>query len=109
MSPNNRPKATLKGAVLLAVTTYILASISILEFETAPDSNIKTSADALWWSFTTMITVGCEKYPVTVAGRVTGAVLSSVGVGLTGVYTAYVASFFIGGMSAPSGSDELVM
>ena len=95
----NRPKATLKAAFLLAITAFISGSIAILEVETTKDSNIKTPDDSLWWAFTTMITVGCEKYPVTPAGRVIGGMLSLVGVGLTGVYTACVASYFI---SAPA-------
>jgi voltage-gated potassium channel len=93
----DRPAATLKAACLLAVLTLIFSSIAILNCEDQADCNIKTADDALWWSFTTMITVGSEKYPVTDAGRVIGALLMVVGVALTGVYTAYVASYFIGG------------
>ena len=105
---HNPPKATLKGAVLVAIASYILASVLILQIETAPDSNIKTPNDALWWSFMNMITVGCEKYPVTDWGRLIGAVMSIIGVGLTGIYTAYVASVFMSGLSAPTPNDEIL-
>ncbi len=92
---HNRPKATLKGAFLVAVATFMVSSVFILECESSEDANIKTPTDAVWWAFTTMITVGSEKFPVTDQGHAVGAILSIVGVGLMGVYTAYVASFFL--------------
>ena len=87
---------TLGSAVLIAILMMIFSSIAVLNFETAPDSNIKTAEDALWWAFTTVATVGYgDKYPVTTEGRIVAVLLITSGVGLFGVYTAFVASFFV--------------
>jgi len=88
---------TLGTAVLIAILMMIFSSIAVLNFETAPDSNIKTAEDALWWAFTTVATVGYgDKYPVTTEGRIVAVLLITSGVGLFGVYTAFVASLFVG-------------
>jgi len=94
---HNKPKATLKGAVLAAAIAYTTASVAILEFESGPDGHIKTTSDALYWSFMNMITVGCEYSPATWGGRVIAMILSVVGVALMGIFTAYVASLFLSG------------
>jgi voltage-gated potassium channel len=76
----------------------ISSSIAILELETAKESNIKTAEDALWWTYTTITTVGYgDKYPVTTEGRILAMVLMTFGVGFFGTFTAYVASIFVRG------------
>jgi voltage-gated potassium channel len=68
----------------------------VLKVEVAPDSNINTPSDALWWSFVTITTVGYgDYYPKTLLGRITAGVLMTAGVGLFGTLTAYVASYFV--------------
>jgi voltage-gated potassium channel len=65
--------------------------------EQVPTSNIHTASDALWWSFVTITTVGYgDTFPVTDAGRLLGAFLMAVGVGLFGTVTALFASWFMG-------------
>lgn len=92
----NKIKGTLTTVSLLAVIVLLFSSIAILQFETAPDSNIKTAEDAIWWSYTTITTVGYgDKYPVTTEGRIIAMVLMTVGVGLFGTFTAYVSSWFV--------------
>lgn len=92
----NRAKGTLTAVSILTILLVITSSISILQFETDPNSNIKTAEDALWWSYTTVTTVGYgDKFPVTTEGRIIAAVLMTAGVGLFGTFTAYVASLFI--------------
>ena len=52
----------------------IFSSIAILNVETAPESNIKTAEDAIWWAFVTITTVGYgDKFPVTTEGRIIAA------------------------------------
>lgn len=93
---SNRIKGTLTSAVMIALLMIIFSGIAILQVETAPNSNIKTAEDAIWWAYTTITTVGYgDKYPVTTEGRVIAMVLMTVGVGLFGTFTAYVASFFV--------------
>ncbi len=83
-------------ASIFAILMIIFSSISILEVETTPNANIKSAEDALWWSFSTITTVGYgDKYPVTTAGRLIGVVLMTAGVGLFGVFTGFIASWFV--------------
>lgn len=92
----NRAQGTLLTAVCIAVLTVILSSVAVLNFETDPASNIKTPEDAIWWAVSTLSTVGYgDKYPVTLEGRVTAVLLMTCGIGLIGIYTASVASFFL--------------
>lgn len=93
----NRAKGTLVSVMLLAFTLLVFSSILILDCEDVPEANIKTASDALWWSFASITTVGYgDKYPVTVGGRLIAAILMTVGVGLFGTLTAYMAATFVG-------------
>lgn len=92
----NRAKGTLTLVSTLTLLLVITSSISILQFETDVNSNIKTAEDALWWSYTTVTTVGYgDKFPVTTEGRLIAIVLMTAGVGLFGTFTAYIATLFI--------------
>lgn len=92
----NRAKGTFATVALISLVLTLFSSIAILNFETEPESNIKTPADALWWSFVTITTVGYgDKFPITHEGRIIAAVLMTAGVGLFGTFTGFVASFFM--------------
>jgi voltage-gated potassium channel len=92
----NKIQGTLTSVSLIAVLVLLFSSIAILQFETAPESNIKTAEDAIWWSYVTITTVGYgDKFPVTTEGRIIAAILMTVGVGLFGTFTAYVSSWFV--------------
>jgi voltage-gated potassium channel len=81
---------------IIAVLMLLFSTISILQFEKAPNSNIKTAEDAIWWSYATITTVGYgDKYPVTTEGRIVAMILMTVGVGLFGTFTAFVSSWFV--------------
>ncbi len=92
----NKTKGAFTTVLLVAVLVLIFSTIAILQVETAPNSNIKTAEDALWWSYTTIATVGYgDKYPVTTEGRIIACILMTVGVGLFGIFTAFLASWFV--------------
>lgn len=92
-----RTQGALTAAAIIAVLMIIFSSIAILQVEKDPNSNIKTAEDAIWWAYVTMTTVGYgDKYPVTTEGRIIAALLMTVGVGLFGTFTAYLASWFVG-------------
>jgi voltage-gated potassium channel len=92
----NKAHGTLQSALIIATLMIIFSSISILQVETDPNSNIATAGDALWWAFVTITTVGYGDYfPVTLEGRLIAAVLMTTGVGLFGTFTAFVASWFV--------------
>ncbi len=92
----NHMRGTFTFAVIVAFMLILFSSVLILEVETAPNSNIKTAEDALWWAYVTITTVGYgDLYPVTTEGRVVALVLMTAGVGLFGVFTGYLASWFV--------------
>lgn len=95
--------------ILLALLLIIFASISILQFENAPDSNIKTAEDAIWWAYVTITTVGYgDKFPVTTEGRIIGVVLMTAGVGLFGTFTGFVSSWFLADKKGERNNEEEV-
>jgi voltage-gated potassium channel len=84
--------------VLLAVLGVVLVcSAAELGFEQhAHGATIHNFGDALWWATVTVTTVGYgDEYPVSPGGRGVAVVLMLVGIGLIGVLTASVASYFI--------------
>ena len=72
----SRIQGTFKSVALIAVLMIIFGSISILQFEKSPESNIKSAEDAFWWAFVTITTVGYgDKFPVTSEGRIIAGLL----------------------------------
>jgi voltage-gated potassium channel len=92
--------------MVIAILMIIFSSIAILQVETDPNSNIKNAEDAIWWSFVTITTVGYgDKFPVTTEGRIIAAFLMTVGVGLFGTFTGFVASWFMGTNNKENGEN----
>ena len=71
--------------------------MAILRVEDGKEgANIQTASDALWWSYVSITTVGYgDRFPVTNTGRVIGAAVLAVGVGLFGVITGFLANLFL--------------
>lgn len=92
----NKAKGALTSVSVIAILLIIFSSIAILAVETDPKSNIKNAEDAIWWTYTTITTVGYgDKYPVTTEGRILAMILMTFGVGFFGTFTAYIASIFV--------------
>jgi voltage-gated potassium channel len=98
-----RAQAALLAAAFLVMLVLEIGSILVLGAERgAPNANITTGGDALWWAVVTVATVGYgDKYPVTAAGRLIGVLMIIVGVGLFGIFTGYLARMFL----APRAED----
>jgi voltage-gated potassium channel len=85
--------------VLLSVLTLVGVGAAVeLAFEQhAPGATIHGFGDALWWAIVTVTTVGYgDTAPVTAGGRGVAVVLMLTGIGLVGVLSATVASYFVG-------------
>lgn len=93
----NRAKGAFFSVAMISFVMIVFGSIAILQVEpSSPGANITNGADALWWAFVTITTVGYgDFYPVTTTGRVIAALLMTSGVGLFGTFTAYVANMFL--------------
>jgi voltage-gated potassium channel len=80
-----------------AAMAAALGSIAVLDAEQhATEANITTYSDALWWSATTVTTVGYgDRYPVTTEGRLIAVGLMLVDIALVGAITASVAAWMV--------------
>ncbi|MFV0457340.1 MAG: potassium channel family protein [Actinomycetales bacterium] len=100
---------SLAGKVLVYITfvttvAVFLGAVAALDAERdATDANITTFGDALWWSMTTVTTVGYgDRYPVTLEGRLVAVVLMVLGIGLVGSVIASVATWIMARAGHPS-------
>lgn len=86
-----------QSIVLAAGLLIFIGALAVLDAErNAPGALITSFPDALWWSITTLTTVGYgDLYPVTGMGRGVAAALMLVGISLLGVVTASIASWFL--------------
>jgi len=93
----NKMQTGLASIILTAFLLIIFCSIGVLICEQQdPTANIKTAGDAIWWSVTTISTVGYgDKYPITTEGRIVAMILMIGGIGLFGTLSGLAASFFV--------------
>jgi voltage-gated potassium channel len=99
---NRHVAGSLRGKVVTYVVgatglVLFIASLAILEAERGkPGANIETFGDALWWSASTVTTVGYgDQFPVTASGRLVAITLMLCGIALIGVVTATFASWLL--------------
>jgi voltage-gated potassium channel len=79
----------------VAVAVVGVGAIAIYVLEGGRNTAVGSIADALWWAVVTATTVGYgDVSPVTPEGRLVAVVLMITGIGVIGVFTATVASFF---------------
>lgn len=100
---SRRAESAIMASALVCLLTVILSSVAILEVERGAGGNIASAGDALWWTVTTITTVGYgDTYPVTQAGRVVAGVVMAAGIGLFGTLSGLIAAWFI----APAKRDS---
>jgi voltage-gated potassium channel Kch len=94
---SNRGGSALLSMIFLMILILEFGGVALLLVESeSPDANIKNAFDVLWYIYVTVTTVGYgDRYPVTNAGRAIGVVIMTIGVGLFGTLTAFLAHTFI--------------
>ena len=106
----NRTEGGVASVFLITFLVIIFSSVAILFAERTADAIITTAGDAVWWSITTITTVGYgDKYPVTSEGRIIAGFLMITGVGLFGTLSGVIASFFLGHHRDQQKKDEQLM
>jgi len=100
----DRAGSALYVLLLMGILVLQFGSLTMLAIEQyAPDANITTASDALWYTIVTISTVGYgDQYPVTDLGRICGTLIIVVGVGIFGTFTGYLATVFL----SPKPADE---
>jgi voltage-gated potassium channel len=93
----NRSQYATFITILLAGIVLAVGSILVLEFESrAPDGNITTGGEAIWWGLVTITTVGYgDFYPVSLMGRLTGVFVMFAGIGIIGALASILASMLV--------------
>lgn len=101
-------RSSIKYAALLASIIVLLAAVMVWSAERADAmSQIHTLPDAIWWSISTVTTVGYgDKYPITLEGKMIAVTLMILGIAVFGLVSAALASLFVeNGMA--TGYDEM--
>jgi voltage-gated potassium channel len=84
---------TLTNLTSFSVLVWLLAGGMFFGFERGTNPNVKSIEDSLWWSLTTLSTVGYgDLYPVTQGGRLVAAATMVFGVGVLGTLAATIAT-----------------
>lgn len=69
----------------LAGVAAVLGSATLVLFESAdPESRLRTYGEAVWWTLTTLTTVGAQAEPQTIGGRIVGLLIMMSGLVMLG-------------------------
>jgi voltage-gated potassium channel len=100
----DRAGSALYVLLLMGILVLEFGAFAVLKAEkTSPDANIVSASDAVWYVLVTISTVGYgDRFPTTGIGRIYGAIVILVGVGIFGTFTGFLANFFL----APAKKEE---
>lgn len=101
------------GGASLALTAFVVVAFSssaILILERQSGGNIKTAEDALWWSISTITTVGYgDVVPITTEGRILAMIVMVVGIGLFAGLSGLMASLLLGRQDRKSAEAQEIL
>jgi len=94
---SRRAGSALYVALLLALLVMLSGSLFTYPFEyRAPDGNLKSGSNAVWWSLLTTTTVGYgDRFQTSNGGRLARALTMMMGIGLFGAHTSVKAMKFL--------------
>lgn len=103
-------ESTLLTGIAFAFLVAIVGGMAIVYVESPVDgSNIKSGSDALWYAIVTISTVGYgDRFPVTLPGRIIGAGMILVGVGIFSVLTGFISTKFLARKTSGPSEVELL-
>ena len=86
----------------------VIASLLIYHAEhDAQPEQFKNAFSGLWWAVATLTTVGYgDIYPVTVAGKMLGALIAVLGIGMVAIQTGILSSGFMEHLAGNDNADE---
>nr|WP_277606025.1 potassium channel family protein [Glycomyces sp. L485] len=98
---------TRASVYITGVTMMILLVSSLAVLDAERGEQINTFGDALWWSVVTASTVGYgDLVPQTMTGRVISAVLMFAAIGLVGLVSGSLASWFVDRVGAKDATAD---
>lgn len=87
----------LVSSVFLVLVLMLASSLCMygLEHEAQPE-NFSNAFSGIWWSVSTLLTVGYgDIYPVTIGGRIMAIVIAFLGVGIVAIPTGIISAGFV--------------
>lgn len=92
----NRAIYFLSSFFILMILMFITSTLMyFVEHDAQPDV-FENAFSGMWWSIVTFTTVGYgDLYPVTLAGKILGGIVSLLGIGLVAVPTGIITSGFM--------------
>lgn len=90
----NRAESALYLLVFCVIIILEAGAFLVLSAKSkSADANITSAADALWWAYVTITTVGYgDRFPVTGTGRLVGILVMTTGVGIFGTFAGFIAN-----------------
>jgi voltage-gated potassium channel len=81
---------------LVGMAIVLFGALGVFLVEGHENPSVSSFGNAVWWAIVTATTVGYgDVSPVSTEGRVIAVILMLTGIGIIGVFTATVASFFL--------------
>lgn len=93
----NEKKNQIFSSICMILILMVASSLCMysLEHEAQPDK-FKNAFSGIWWSVSTLLTVGYgDIYPITTAGKIMAIVISFLGVGMVAIPTGIISAGFV--------------
>lgn len=104
-----KKKGQLLSSVFIVIILMIAASLMMYSLEHSAQPDVFDNAfSGFWWAINTLLTVGYgDIVPVTVAGRVCGAIMTFLGVGMVAIPTGILSAGFVEQVSSKEKNNEV--